>query len=836
MPIHLTAKHKLIIIAITAILGLLFLASVSFLNMRSAEQLVNANNTLLKVESGMLLLRRHEKDFIARKDIKYVDKFNENFQQLKAQVLQLEATLIDIGFDARDLHEITTYLDDYHDQFRRLSSIQQKVGLNPESGIYGKLRSAIHAVENQIKDNPTLKSTMLMLRRHEKDFMLRRDTKYVAHFKKEIIVFSDQVNHLLDAEQASNLNHLIDSYKKYFLILVESEQDIGLSVEEGTIGNLRAAIQKIESIINLSLSQIARDKRRKTYIYSLFLVISILTSTIIAILMVQKMRVWQEKQNEQQDKLKQAKEDAEEASRTKSDFLANMSHEIRTPMNGIIGTVSLMKDTTLSGKQREYLNIIQHSSESLLQLINDILDFSKIEAGKLDFEILPFDLRALMEEVQSVMLVHVKNDVDFQIEWMPDTPCYVNGDPGRIRQVLLNLVSNAIKFTQNGYIKLSIEAADEKDGKQVFCVSVKDTGIGIPEDKLDRIFGKFSQAEESTTRNFGGTGLGLAICSKLVKKMDGDIGVESTYGEGSTLWFTMHLALTTLEETEKSVRSNKKDIKNLKFDQAHILLVEDNPTNQIIATEILEQYGCRITPAGNGIEAVERESKQKFDIIFMDCRMPEMDGYEATRAIRARENQKQLSATPIIALTANAMKGDHNKCLSVGMNDYVSKPVKKEALATALLEWLPEEKQIKAKTETEDNRQEEISENSENAGLTNNFDRKTFIAMKDLLGDKFSLVIGIYLENSIGYLAQAEEALVNGNAKLLANSVHPLKSSSANLGLTKITELAADIEHQANTINESGFGDLAILSVAIKELQDSFTNVESELRQEAGLI
>ncbi|MGE3507991.1 MAG: PAS domain S-box protein, partial [Vicinamibacterales bacterium] len=380
-------------------------------------------------------------------------------------------------------------------------------------------------------------------------------------------------------------------------------------------------------------------------------------------------------QRELSDALVRAGQEALAASRLKSEFVANMSHEVRTPINGVIGLTTILLDTTLTPEQLDLCEGIRSSAEALLTIVNDVLDLSKIEAGKLTIEPVSFELRKeLSHALEPVSVRARRKGLTLRMSCGSDVPAVVISDPTRIRQVLINLADNAIKFTQQGAVTITVCTLRSDTETPRLRFEVTDQGIGIAADKLDAIFEKFTQADSSTTRKYGGSGLGLTICRQLVELMGGQIGVSSRVGDGSTFWFELPLVADVRSSSATSVAGAAAPMAA----GVHVLVAEDNTINQKVARRFLEKLGCIVEIVENGEEALRRVESGAYDAVFMDCQMPRMDGYEATRRIRALPDRATL---PIIAMTAHAMRGDREKCLEAGMSDYLSKPLQPEALA-----------------------------------------------------------------------------------------------------------------------------------------------------------
>jgi CheY-like chemotaxis protein len=387
-----------------------------------------------------------------------------------------------------------------------------------------------------------------------------------------------------------------------------------------------------------------------------------------------------------------ARDSAIESARLKSQFVANMSHEIRTPMNGIIGMTQLALETELNEDQKEYLGIIRHSAQSLLSLINDILDFSKIEAGMLDLERVDFSLRDLLtHSLRTLAQRAAEKGLRFECRVAADAPDLLTGDPGRLRQILVNLLANAIKFTDQGEIVLEVAVDDLSSSDTLLLFTVADTGIGIPKDKQGFIFQPFTQADGSTTRKYGGTGLGLAICRHLVKLTGGDIWLEGDAGAGSTFKFTARFELCKMPAGEPGADAPAELENDVRRRTLRVLMAEDNAVSQKLVTRLLEKRGYSVVAVADGHQALAALEREPFDVVLMDVQMPSMGGFEATAAIRRREREAQSPpAQPvrIIAMTASAMKGDRERCLAAGMDGYVSKPIRYQELLATIEELL----------------------------------------------------------------------------------------------------------------------------------------------------
>jgi len=385
--------------------------------------------------------------------------------------------------------------------------------------------------------------------------------------------------------------------------------------------------------------------------------------------------------------LRRAKEAAEESARAKAIFLATMSHELRTPMNGVLGCTQLLQDTSLTDQQRQLLETMHRSAESLLVLVNDILDFSKIEAGKMTLEVADVEIRPLIEDVITLTSeVAKKKGLNLRVQLAPDIPAVLRGDPIRLRQVLFNLVGNAVKFTEQGGVDVLVRLmpCNQKNSDAILLYwTVKDTGIGISADQQARLFGAYAQAEASTARRFGGTGLGLMICCQLVELMGGAMMVESKPGEGSAFSYTTSLLPAIQREMSAHVGKASTPSMTDRTTALRVLVVDDNEINQVVACKFLQKLGCQVEVARNGREAVDSIARATYDAVLMDCEMPEMTGYEATQEIR-RHEQHTAKHLPVIALTGHASPEDAAKCRQAGMDDVLTKPLTLPALREKL--------------------------------------------------------------------------------------------------------------------------------------------------------
>ncbi len=644
------------------------------------------------------------------------------------------------------------------------------------------------------------------LGRYQRDYSITGDKTFMEHYIRKESETNSQLDslgaYLNDNQEAMLFGKLKDlTFKKLMEGKVVSQKANIPGMSQGNNGASegKQIIEEINStlveIVNeLTKASVVLIKRSnelldvsKKWTYG-EIIIGILASLLAIFILFRDINI----RNKLEKELRGAKKQAEESAMLKEQFMANMSHEIRTPMNAIIGFSGLLEKTKLDESQSEYLLAIKHSGSNLLNIINDILDFSKIEAGMLHLEKIPFSIPNLVSSLKLMFGEKAKEkNIQFEIVTDSKIPQSVYGDPTRLTQILVNLINNAIKFTNKGKVKVTCELNDIKNNEARMVFRIKDTGIGIPSDKINDVFERFNQGNSETTRKYGGTGLGLSIVKNLVEIQHGKIGITSKEGEGSE--FIVEITYQVNNESISSLNQKKEiNVFGTEQNKFTVLLAEDNVMNQKLASTILKGFGLEVDIAENGLIALEKVKNNNYSLVLMDVQMPVMDGYTASGKIR----EEVKSNVPIIAMTAHTMPGEKEKCVSFGMNDYISKPFKEIELYNII------DKYLKSDTSLEDSLEKPLTEEFKINSTSKEINLAELYELAKGDEEFIKEMIELFLEQSPSDIQEIGKAIKENDFDTIRAIAHRMKTSVGFMGLRPLLKPLSKMEALAE-VNDS---------------------------------
>jgi signal transduction histidine kinase/CheY-like chemotaxis protein/HPt (histidine-containing phosphotransfer) domain-containing protein len=881
----LRIQTRIGLLAIVAVFGVVVLGVAGFVADRTVNGVIEAdehNDRLVQlvntIHTNLLQMRRAEKDFLLDPAEGYVTRHRKLTRRVETDLNMLLA-LPHVGISDVQLQRVRAEMTRHAREFRHVVRLSNALGRDQDVGLQGIFRRAVHGIEEIIVRAKLERLTVLMLtlRRHEKDYILRRDEKYVGRFDSGMRAFTAELARAaLPRASKAKVARLAEQYSEIFHRWVASARSLRRETArlDKSYETMRTDLTAI--LANAMAVETETEEQFGTVLttarVTLFVIVVLVLLGSIALAVAIGRSILRplgaintalaeladgdtEREipaTDRRDEIGEiaraavvfkenaiARAGAEAASEAKSSFLATASHEIRTPINGIIGIADLLLETPLDDKQRSLVTTSQRSAKDLLGIIGDVLDYSKLEAEMVELEERDVDFFQLVDHVFSVLGVEAaKKSIDLSWHHPENLPRYLKADGGRLRQVLFNLVGNAVKFTDQGAVTLFVMHREAADGAIDLRCEIKDTGIGIKPAHQEKLFARFTQGEQSTARTHGGTGLGLAISRQLVELMGGEIGLQSMPGEGSTFWFTVRCALGEPVDAAEDISatadppSGSAQRTDAASDAAtvvvaptldpsvplHVLVAEDNRVNQMLVKEILRAEGHSVEIVENGAEAINAAKQGGFDLILMDVQMPEVDGIAATEEIRTLPGAQ--GQVPIIAVTAHAMVGDRESYLAAGMNEYVSKPVDRKVLFATIHRTLAQHRQapmdgpaavpvMASHNPAPDAAPvpdappapagaaaaSQVAAGQPDADTLPIVETAVIEDWKSFLTpNKFKELITSHLRFARDSIPLLQERGQSGSLADLAELAHDLKGTCASLGMARVERLAADLE------------------------------------------